>query len=107
LAITQRQLQKGLRPACLGIDGVDKADVPLANVMVEKLEQAGIIDRGLVPWLARAVVARNESPQEIAEALASGEISVQSVPDCPAEQWREKADTLAVEAAAKIRAVRS
>jgi beta-lysine 5,6-aminomutase alpha subunit len=91
----------------LGIDGVDKAQVPLANVMVEKLEQAGIIDRGLVPWLARAIVARSESPQEIAEALASGEISVQSIPECPAEQWREKADTLAVEAAAKIRAVRS
>ena len=91
----------------LGIDGVDRGDVPLANVMVDKLQQAGFLDQGLVPWLARAVAARKESPQEIAEKLADGQLEVDSIPDLPAEQWREIADNLAEEAAAKIKATRN
>ncbi len=91
----------------LGIDGVDKEGVPLANVMVEKLHRAGLLDRGLVPWLARAVVAREESPLDIAEALADGKFEISVIPEIPAERWREIADTLAEEAAAKIRATRA
>ncbi len=91
----------------LGIDGVDQGEVPLPNVMVEKLDQAGILDRGLVPWLAKAVVARNESPQKIAEDLATGVLKVDDVHDIEEEKWRAVADTLAAEAASKIRAVRN
>lgn len=90
----------------LGIDGVDRGDVPLANVMVDKLQQADCLDKGLAPWLARAVAAREESPQEIAEKLADGQLEVDSVPDLPAGKWREIADRLADEAAAKIRGTR-
>lgn len=90
----------------LGIDGVDKGGVPLANVVVDKLQQAGILDRGLVPWLARAVVCRDEPPQRIAETLAGGEIEVTVIEEMPEEKWRHVADKLAEEAAAKIRATR-
>lgn len=91
----------------LGIDGVGEAGVPLANVMVEKLEEAGILDRGLVPWLARAIVSREQSAQQVAEDLASGKLAVNDVADSSEEAWRDVADTLAEEAAAKIRAVRA
>ncbi len=91
----------------LGIDGVDKGDVPLANVIVDKLLEAGILDRGMVPWLAGAVASRGESPQDIAEGLADGRFEVSSVPELPAEKWRGIADTLAEEAASKIRATRA
>ena len=91
----------------LGIDGVDQAGVPLANVMVEKLEQAGILSSGLVPWLSRAVVVRNESPQKIAEDLADGKFSANDVSSLPEDKWKVVADTLAAEAAAKIKSVRS
>jgi len=90
----------------LGIDGVDRGDVPLANVMVDKLQQADCLDKGLVPWLARAVAAREEAPQEIAEKMADGQLAVDEIPDLPAEQWREIADKLAEEAAEKIRGTR-
>jgi len=90
----------------LGIDGVDQGDVPLANVMVEKLEEARLLDRGLVPWLARAMVDRQESAQQVAENLACGKLSISSVPDCPEEKWRDVADKMAVEAAAKIKSVK-
>jgi beta-lysine 5,6-aminomutase alpha subunit len=90
----------------LGIDGVDKGGVPLANVMVEKLERAGLLNCGLVPWLARAVIKLEKSPLEIAKELGQGELDVSLVPELPEERWREIADTMAEEAAAKIRATR-
>lgn len=90
----------------LGIDDVDKGDVPLANVMVDKLQQAGCLDKGLVAWLARAVVTREESPQEIAEKLANGQLTVDEIPDLPEGKWRETANRLAEEAAEKIRGTR-
>ena len=91
----------------LGIDGVDKGGVPLANVMIDRLQQAGILDRGVVPWLARAIVARQESPQQVAEALAAGKLEVTAVDDLPEDKWRETADKMAGEAAEKIRATRA
>jgi beta-lysine 5,6-aminomutase alpha subunit len=91
----------------LGIDGVDQGEVPLANVMVDKLQEAGILDRGLVPWLARAVAVRQESPQEIAVSLAENKFNVLSIPDIPEERWRELSDTMAAEAAGRIKAVRA
>ncbi len=90
----------------LGIDGVDKGGIPLANVMVDKLLEADMLDQGLVPWLAKAVASREESPQDIAEALVEGKLEVSSVPDIPSEKWREIAETLAEGAASKIRATR-
>ena len=90
----------------LGIDGVDEGGVPLANIMVDKLDQAGILDRGIVPWLARAVVALEDSPQDIALALAHEKLDVLSIPDMANDKWREIADALAQEAAARIRATR-
>lgn len=90
----------------LGIDGVDHEGVPLANVMVDRIQKEGILDCGLIPWISRAVVAREESPQGIAEALASGKLEVDQIPDLPEDKWRDVADQLAREAAAKIRATR-
>ncbi len=91
----------------MGIDGADESGVPMANVMVDELARSGILDHGLVPWLARSIVAREESPQEIAEALAAGSLKVESIPDCAEEKWREVADKLAGEAAAGIKAVKA
>jgi beta-lysine 5,6-aminomutase alpha subunit len=91
----------------LGIDGVNSAGVPLANIMVEKLQQAELLDRGLVPWLAKAIVASGESPQEIAQTLTAGKIKINDIPDCPDDKWRIIADDLAEKAAAQIKAVRA
>lgn len=53
-----------------GIDGTDKYGVPLANVVVEQVEKAGQLGRGLSFWLANAVACLGKTPQEIAEACA-------------------------------------
>ncbi|HOL17471.1 MAG TPA: lysine 5,6-aminomutase subunit alpha, partial [Bacillota bacterium] len=56
----------------MGVDGVDSSGVPLPNVLVDKLHQAGLLEYGLAPWLARAVIATGKTVQEIAEAVGSG-----------------------------------
>ncbi len=90
----------------LGVDGVDAAGVPLPNVLVEKLKQAGLLDRGLVPWMARAVLATGKEAREIAEAVAAGKVDVSAIPACPEARWRELADSMADGAAEKIAARR-
>ena len=90
----------------LGIDGVDGEGVPLPNVVVEKLEEAALLSRGLVPWLARAMAQRQQSAQEVAEDLAAGRLKAGEVCSLPEEAWRGLADKMAVEAAAKIKAVK-
>ncbi|MDW7739380.1 MAG: lysine 5,6-aminomutase subunit alpha [Bacillota bacterium] len=90
----------------LGIDGVDKAGVPLSNVVVDKLHREGLLDRGIVPWLAQAIAARDESPQVIVKKISEEKLEVTSVPTSSEEEWRDIADKLAKEAAEKIRKVR-
>ena len=90
----------------LGVDWVDASGVPLPNVLVDKLQQAGLLEQGLAPWLARAVIATGKGVQEIAAAVGSGELDVISIPHCPELKWRELSDRLAEEAAARITARR-
>jgi beta-lysine 5,6-aminomutase alpha subunit len=54
------------------IDGTNHEDIPLANVVVDQVNQAGFLDRGIAFWLANAVVALDQSPQQIAEECARG-----------------------------------
>lgn len=53
-----------------GIDGTDQSGVPLANRVVDQIEAAGLLDRGISFWLANAVVALGKEPQQIAQACA-------------------------------------
>ena len=71
-----------------GIDGTDRNDVPLANVLVDQVDQAGFLNRGIAFWLANAVVALNMTPQQVAQGCASDlricELPLQD-PGCIAE----------------------
>lgn len=53
-----------------GIDGVDGNGVPLPNVVVDQVFNGGQLERGVSFWLANAVVALDQTPQQIAEACA-------------------------------------
>ncbi len=86
----------------LGVDGVDAAGVPLPNVLVEKLHENGLLRYGLLPWMARAIIATGQSVEEIAVAVAEGRLNVTSIPAMTEEKWREPGDRLAAEAASKI-----
>jgi beta-lysine 5,6-aminomutase alpha subunit len=86
----------------LGIDGVDAAGVPLANVVVDGLRREGLLARGAMYWLANAVSQLNLTAQQVAEKVARGELRLADVPPADGEAVRELAQQLAAAALAKI-----
>lgn len=64
----------------LGVDGVDSQDVPLPNVVVEQVHQGGELDKGIAYWLGNAMVAKDLSAQEVAEAVAQRDFHLLEVP---------------------------
>src|ERR671930_2192115 len=55
----------------LGISGAGARGVPLANLMVDRLKQAGGINRGAAYWFGRALRMGARSPVEAVERLAA------------------------------------
>lgn len=72
----------------MGIDGVDANGVPLPNVVVEHLRAKGGLGEGVLFYLANAMASTGRTPQEIAEAVAEGNLDLSMEPVCP-EDARE------------------
>ncbi len=62
-----------------GIDGTNQHEVPLANIVVDQVDSAGFLDRGIAFWLANAVIALDQTPQQIAEGCTQ-ELRLCSLP---------------------------
>lgn len=60
----------------MGIDGVDENMVPLPNVVVDHLKDKGVLNDGVLFYLANAMKATGMQPQEIAEGVAKGTIDL-------------------------------
>lgn len=92
-----------------GIDGVDETDVPLPNVVVDHLQQHNVLGHGAAFWLGQAALATGKTPQELAEAIAKGELDLTQVePQDPFEVqlWADKHAQPALERIARNRAHR-
>lgn len=87
----------------LDIDGVDAAGVPLANIVVESLQQENALARGAMYWVVNAVVHLNLTAQQVAEGVAKGEIRLTELPQSDEKQIKEMAYILAESALSKIR----
>jgi beta-lysine 5,6-aminomutase alpha subunit len=70
----------------IGIDGVDENNVPLPNVVVDAIHEAGRLSDGALYWLCNAMIATGLSPQAIAEKIAVGEIDITASPAHPVEE---------------------
>ncbi|HZA49108.1 MAG TPA: lysine 5,6-aminomutase subunit alpha [Myxococcaceae bacterium] len=55
----------------LGISGAGPRGVPLANVMVDRLKEAGVINRGAAYWFGRALRMGARSPVEAVERITA------------------------------------
>ena len=64
----------------LGIDGVDKNDVPMPNVVVEELKSKGVLGQGVMFYMGNAMVETGKNPQEIAEAISEGKLDITQMP---------------------------
>ncbi|WP_312524430.1 lysine 5,6-aminomutase subunit alpha [Anaerospora sp.] len=87
----------------LGIDGVDRAEVPLVNGVVNYLQKAGVLGKGVVYWLVNAMLHLQQSPQQIAEAVVDGQLALEQLPQKTDEEILTVADRLVKDALEKIR----
>ena len=60
----------------IGIDGIDNNDVPLPNVVVNSLQEKGVLKEGVLFYLGNAILETGKRPQEIAEAIADGKLDI-------------------------------
>ncbi len=89
-----------------GVDGVDTDDIPLPNVFVDAAQEAGLLSRGILPVLARAMAHTGRSAQVVAEAVATGDLSLAELAADTSLDTDEVIDELAAEAIRKIEETR-
>jgi beta-lysine 5,6-aminomutase alpha subunit len=65
----------------LGVDGANKLDAPLPNVLVDHVGDRGELGKGIAYWLGNALLDdESRSPQQIAEAVDSGALDLCALP---------------------------
>ena len=60
----------------IGIDGIDSNDVPLPNVVVNALQEKGVLKEGVLFYIGNAILETGKTPQEIAEAMMNGQLDI-------------------------------
>ncbi len=60
----------------MGLDGVDKNDVPLPNIVVDHLQKGGGLSRGASYWIVNAMHNHGLSLQETAREVAQGNLNL-------------------------------
>lgn len=64
----------------LGVDGVDENGVPLPNVVVDELNDKGVLSEGAMFFMGNAVIETGKTPQEIAELMVAGSLDITTLP---------------------------
>lgn len=80
-----------------GIDGVDRDEVPLPNVVVDAVADAGLLSGGVLRVLGRAMLQTGRSPQTIAEGIGEGKLRVAQIEDADDADVLPLIDELAVQ----------
>lgn len=86
----------------LGVDGVDELDRPLPNVVMDQIKAGGGLAAGASYWIGNAMVATGKSPQEIAEAVATGELDLMTVAPQDMAKIQAAINEVAVKTVARI-----
>ncbi|MGL6108280.1 lysine 5,6-aminomutase subunit alpha [Romboutsia sp.] len=91
----------------LGIDGVDKFEVPLPNVVVENIAKGNGLGLGAAYFIGNAMVELNLTPQEIAEKVANNELDLTKIKENDLFEIKLKIKEIANNSVEKIRANRN
>lgn len=91
----------------IGIDGINDNQVPLPNVVVDTLKDAGVLGEGVLFFIANAMIATGKKPQEIAELVAKGELDLTKVVTRDSKQIADALQPIIDENINKIRARRT
>ncbi len=90
----------------MGIDGIDANEVPLPNVVVDDLKAKGVLNQGVLFYLANAMVNTGMTPQQIAEKVADGSMDLTKVPVADKAELEKVMQPVIDESINKIRARR-
>lgn len=88
----------------LGIDGVNAVGVPLPNVVVDSLLDAGLLADGAAYWLGNAMAETGKTPQALAEEIDSGTLRLWTVAPHTEAEIRGAVFPVAEASCARIRA---
>jgi beta-lysine 5,6-aminomutase alpha subunit len=83
-----------------GVDGVGNLGAPLVNLMIDRLKEAGVLNRGAAYWYGRALRMGATSPLDAVERLTAAPTALLESSLAPEEEKR-----LRVEISAEARAV--
>ncbi len=70
----------------VGIDGIDKNEVPLPNVLVDAVKDAGLLGEGVLFFIENAIIETGLTPQQIAENVAEGKLEISKIKSYPEEK---------------------
>lgn len=73
----------------IGIDGVDQNDVPLPNVVVNEIHENGLLGQGVLYFIGNAIIETGLQPQQIADKIASNELSITKLPAHPINEVKK------------------
>ncbi len=74
----------------LGVDGADELEAPLPNVLVDHVQAAGGLGRGVSHWIGNAMLQTGRSPQQLAEAVSAGALDLCALESAEDAQIRER-----------------
>ena len=63
-----------------GIDGVNEFDIPLPNIVIDKLEKEQLLSKGVAIFMGNAMTYTNLKPQQIAEKMAKNDFDLSEIP---------------------------
>ncbi|MCF8001319.1 MAG: lysine 5,6-aminomutase subunit alpha [Halanaerobiales bacterium] len=87
----------------LGVDGVDQHGIPLPNVIVEKVKEAGELDKGISYWFGNALLETDLNVQSLAEEISKGDVDLFNIHKRDKKEVYDYIYNLAKEKAARIK----
>jgi beta-lysine 5,6-aminomutase alpha subunit len=89
-----------------GVDGIDPEGAPLPNLVVEQVQRAQRLGSGVTMPLCNAMLTLDLTAQQVAEAVAAGELDITAIPVTDEARVRAFAEGLAAGAVERIRETR-
>lgn len=86
----------------LGVDGINKEGIPLANVIVDHLAEKGILGKGVTFPMVNAMDHYKKTAQQVAEAVSEGCMDLSATPKQAKNRLTELSIVLGKEACQKI-----
>lgn len=87
----------------LGVDGMNEADTPLPNVLIDAVKNGGGLPYGAAYWIGCAMIGTDLSAQEIAERVSDGSLDMLKLPAVSVTKAKEAVFPAVVESLERIK----